>query len=43
MAIYPNRDRAIVEAVEQHGYSQVEVADFLKLHYSTVCRLLKRK
>lgn len=36
-----NRDRAILEAVEQHGYSQVEVADFLKLHYSTVSRLLK--
>ena len=38
-----HRDRAICKAVEQHGYSQVEVADFLNLHYSTVSRLLKQE
>jgi predicted XRE-type DNA-binding protein len=33
----------IAEAVEQHGYSQVEVADFLNLRYSTVSRLRKQE
>lgn len=36
------RDRLIVQAVNQHGYSQMEVARHLKLHYSTVSRLIKR-
>jgi transposase len=31
----------IVQAVKQHGYSQMEVARHLKLHYSTVSRLIK--
>lgn len=35
------RDRLISEAVNQHGYSQMEVARHLKLHYSTVSRLIK--
>ena len=35
------RDRLIAEAVYQHGYSQVEVARHLGLHYSTVSRLMK--
>jgi len=35
------RDRLIVQAVKQHGYSQMEVARHLKLHYSTVSRLIK--
>jgi len=35
------RDRRITEAVYNHGYSQVEVARHLKLHYSTVSRLIK--
>jgi len=35
------RDRLIVQAVRQHGYSQMEVARHLKLHYSTVSRLIK--
>jgi putative transposase len=35
------RDRTIRDAVEKHGYSQVEVARHLKLHYSTVSRLIK--
>jgi REP element-mobilizing transposase RayT len=33
------RNRKIREAVETHGYSQKEVADYLGLHYSTVSRL----
>lgn len=37
------RNNAIVKAVINHGYSQVEVADHLALHYSTVSRLLKTK
>jgi len=34
------RDRLIIQAVKQHGYSQMEVARHLKLHYSTVSRLI---
>jgi hypothetical protein len=35
------RNKKIVEAVENWGYSQVEVASYLKLHYSTISRLVK--
>jgi DNA-directed RNA polymerase specialized sigma subunit len=35
------RNRRITEAVYRHGYSQIEVARHLKLHYSTVSRLIK--
>jgi hypothetical protein len=35
------RDRRIREAVYKHGYSQIEVARHLELHYSTVSRLIK--
>ena len=35
------RDRQIAEAVYKHGYSQIEVARHLELHYSTVSRLIK--
>lgn len=35
------RDRLITEAVCHHGYSQIEVARHLKLHYSTVSRLIQ--
>jgi hypothetical protein len=37
----PARDRLIVKAVNEHGYSQVEVARHLKLHYSTLSRIIK--
>ena len=37
------RDGTIIEAVEAHGYSQKEVADYLKMHYSTISRLVNRK
>ena len=35
------RDQLIADAVYQHGYSQVEVARHLDLHYSTISRLIK--
>jgi len=35
------RDRLIAKAVNEHGYSQMEVARHLKLHYSTISRLVK--
>ena len=35
------RDRLIAKAVTAHGYSQMEVAQHLKLHYSTISRLIK--
>jgi putative transposase len=35
------RDRMISKAVNEHGYSQMEVARHLKLHYSTISRLIK--
>jgi REP element-mobilizing transposase RayT len=35
------RDRTISKAVNEHGYSQVEVAHHLKLHYSTLSRIVK--
>jgi putative transposase len=34
------RNKKIVEAVEKCGYSQVEIASYLKLHYTTVSRLV---
>ena len=36
------RDRMIGEAVTKHGYSQMEVARYLDLHYSTISRLINR-
>ena len=38
-----SRDRVIVKAVEKYGYSQAEVADSLKMHYSTISRILKNE
>jgi len=35
------RDRGITEAVKRWGYSERQVADYLRLHYSTVSRLIK--
>jgi len=37
------RGRKIREAVERHGYSQKEIADYLKMHYSTISRLVNQK
>jgi hypothetical protein len=35
------RNRLIAKAVNEHGYSQVEVARHLQLQYSTVSRMIK--
>ncbi len=35
------RNKKIVEAVEHFGYSQQEIATHLKMHYSTVSKLIK--
>jgi len=35
-----SRDRLIAEAITAHSYSQMEVANFLRLHYSTISRIL---
>lgn len=37
------RNRIILQAVHNHGYSQVELADFLGLHYSTISRIIKSR
>jgi REP element-mobilizing transposase RayT len=37
------RDRGIAEAVKRWGYSEREAADYLRLHYSTISRLIGRK
>ena len=36
------RDKKIVEAVDQHGYRQTEVARHLNLHVSTVCNIMRK-
>ncbi|MBI4529070.1 MAG: hypothetical protein HY695_35175 [Deltaproteobacteria bacterium] len=35
-----SRDQLITKAVGEYGYSQMEVARFLDLHYSTISRIL---
>jgi transposase len=35
-----SRDRLIAEAITAHGYSEMEVASFLGLHYSTISRIV---
>jgi len=50
MHLFPNeasqdkelRNQLVVEAVEVHGYDQKAVADHLRIHYSTVSRILTR-
>ena len=37
------RDQLIADAVDQHGYSQMEVAKHLSLHYSTISRLINNR
>ena len=37
------RDKKLIEAVEKHGYSQKEIADYLCMHYSTISRLVNKK
>lgn len=35
------RNIKIKEAVKEYGYSQKEASNYLKLHYSTISRLIK--
>src|SRR5215813_8642796 len=35
-----SRDRLIAQAITDYGYSQMEVASFLDLHYSTISRIV---
>jgi len=35
------RNKHMYNAIDEHGYSQKEIADYLCLHYSTVSRLIK--
>ena len=37
------RNRGIVEAVYEYGYSQREVADHIGMHYTTISRLLNKE
>ena len=37
------RNRRIREAVENNGYTQKEVAKYLKIHYSTISRIMKNE
>jgi hypothetical protein len=37
------RNQVIFQAVHNHGYSQIELADFLQLHYSTISRIIKSR
>ncbi|MBI5374640.1 MAG: transposase [Candidatus Schekmanbacteria bacterium] len=34
------RNRRIMEALDNYGYSQKEIADYLHMHYSTISRLI---
>jgi REP-associated tyrosine transposase len=36
-------DKSIGEAVSEHGYTQREVADHLRLHFTFVSRILRKK
>ncbi|MCL4469343.1 MAG: helix-turn-helix domain-containing protein [Deltaproteobacteria bacterium] len=36
------RNKTIIDAVMNYGYSQKEIADMLGLHYSMISRLLKK-
>ena len=35
------RNKVIHQAIMDHGYTQSELSDYLKLHYSTISRLFK--
>lgn len=37
-----NRNTMIKEAVKRHGYSQKEIAEYLRMHYSTISRLMRK-
>lgn len=37
------RDKKVEEAVEQHGYTQRQVADFLGFHFTSVSRIISQR
>lgn len=37
-----NRKHMVLEAIEIHGYSQKQIADYLNLHYSTISKIIKK-
>ena len=37
------RDKSIGEAVFEHGYTQREIADHLRIHFTSVSRILRAK
>lgn len=37
------RDKKLIEAIEQYGYLQRDIADHLNLHYSTVSNILREE
>jgi len=37
------RDERVFEAVEKHGYTQREVADHLRLHFTSVSRIMRTR
>jgi hypothetical protein len=37
------RNKCIGEAVFEHGYTQREVADYLRMHFTSVSRILRKK
>jgi len=37
-----NGDKKITEAVEDYGYRQREIADYLEMYFTSVSRILKR-
>jgi hypothetical protein len=37
------RNKSIGEAVFEHGYTQREVADYLRIHFTSVSRILRTK
>ena len=43
LATRTGRNQALRRAVEEFGYRQIEIADYLGLHYSTVSRLLDQE
>ncbi len=37
------RNKAIAAAVQEYGYSQREVADYLGMHFTSISRLMRRR
>lgn len=37
------RDKRMREAVQKYGYSQMEIAEHLGMHYSTISRLMREE